>query len=190
MDPAVVAALGAVGGAFVGATAGGLVDWVIAAKQESQRAATGARLLRHDLLAASYTLLRLQETKQLYYWDAIPLPSWERYQDALAAHLTQDERWWVNGAVAELDSYDSRLRMMRETSRVTSDNPAPLDGRAVVAMKVRQATAIKAYNALARLAEDDEVQPEVAFTAVERQLGRDAGALDGLLDMRPPSRRR
>ena len=107
---AAIAAGGAALGALVGATAGGLVDFVLERKREKRQALVGARLTRLDLSLAASTLKSSEDDGKWWVWYETPMPAWDTYRDALSARLSADDLVVVTQSVAELDRFGKGMK--------------------------------------------------------------------------------
>ncbi len=86
-------ATAALGGALIGATAGGLAEWLTGRSRESKVAKAGARLMALELNLADESLMEAgagdeYDLKQFLIFTS---PSWLEYKKVLAARLTDDE---------------------------------------------------------------------------------------------------
>ncbi len=167
MDAAVISGASAIGGALVGALAGGIADWRLERHRSHLRAKAGARLLRADLLT---TEKRLEAAiRELQWWPfySMDMQPWDDYRDVLAEAL--DTKSWVHVSQSALE-----LQALSEGMRKapTTDPTAPRQttrGAATNMLTIRS-NAIQAFNALGELADDDERlspsdPPEIGETA-------------------------
>lgn len=157
LSPAGWTALGAVGGALIGATAGGIVDWLLGLRRERADAKAGARLIAGDIAAAESQFKSAEETGQWWGYFGVPINSWDRYRDVLAVKLTNDEFEAVSQAVLVLETLREKLPTSpRGSQEIAAQGFVAIRDRSSLT-PVRQ-DAGKAYRALADLAGHKKVE--------------------------------
>lgn len=141
-------AIGAVGGALVGASAGGMVDWLLGLRRERADAKAGARLVAGQIAAAESQVEAAEKSGEWWGFYGVSIDSWGQYRDALAVKLPHDDFEAVSQAVFVLESLRQRMplspRAMAEIEKqgfVKLKHPSNLTA-------VRREAA-DAYNALA-----------------------------------------
>ena len=151
-------AIGAVAGAFVGATAGSLIDYVFQRRRERAEAKAGARLVAADIAMADGRLKGAQEDAKWWRFVELPMTAWPEYRAVLAKELTNAEFEAVSQAVEGLRILGEKMPLSPafpiEASfmELSEANVRTLDGP-------RTNTA-RAYNALSKLAGHDRVTGE------------------------------
>jgi hypothetical protein len=91
ISPAGWTAIGAIGGALVGSTAGGIVDWLLGIRREKALAKAGARLIAGEIAAAESQLAAAQHSGKWRAFYGMPIDSWAEYRDILAVRLSQPQ---------------------------------------------------------------------------------------------------
>src|ERR1700749_4497203 len=82
-------AVGAVGGALVGAAAGGTIDWTSGLPRKRADAKAGARLVAVQIAAADSQVEDAEKTGHWWgYYETRVIDSWDRYRDVLAVKLS------------------------------------------------------------------------------------------------------
>jgi hypothetical protein len=148
-----IAVIGTTAGALIGATAGGVVDFVVERRRERRRALIGARLTMLDLTLAASRLKSAEEDGQWWTFYEMPMAAWKTYQDALSARLKPDEFEVVTQAVAELEAL----------GRLIQQAPIPPGARyrdvqsSLPAIHQMRVNATRAHKVLARLAKSPSV---------------------------------
>lgn len=153
MDAAIIAGASAIGGALVGTLGGGVVDWRLERRRARLRAKAGARLLRADL---SITEKRLAAAiRELQWWPFYntDIRPWDDYRDVMAEEFDNESWSAVSQSAIELQALDEGMRKAPTTDptaprRITRDSATNI-------LNLR-ANAIRAFNALGPLADDDE----------------------------------
>jgi hypothetical protein len=147
-----IAALGAVGGALVGVTGGGVVDFVLDRLREGRDARVGARLVRLDLAVASDQLQSAERDGKWWVFFNTTMSGWEAHKTSLAARLQDDDFEAVTQAVAELGRFgvDMQRAPLEPNTTFRLVDAAPLH-----AMRVNATTA---HTALAKLAKQKPVE--------------------------------
>jgi hypothetical protein len=146
-------AIGAVGGALVGATAGGVIDWLLGSNREKVLAKAGARLVAGEVAGAESQLASAQHSGEWWAFYGIPITSWTEYRDVLAMKLSQSDFEAVSQGVMNLEAFRQQMpdspRFREQTARhgFVRVNPQKI--------KPIREEAAKAYNALANLAGHD-----------------------------------
>lgn len=151
-----IAAGGTAAGALIGAATGGVVRFVLDRAQERRRAFAGARLVRLEIsLTASALRDAEHDGKWWVFWEADPLPAWERYAEALSVRLTPAEFEAVTQSVSEMSRFSKHVR---ETP-MDGHGYWTLNAEAVRLLRDMRAKATAAHNALAKIAKDPDVTP-------------------------------
>jgi hypothetical protein len=146
-------AIGAVGGALVGATAGGFVDWLLGLRREKALAKAGARLVAGELAGAESQLASAHLTRKWWSFYGIPIESWKQYQDVLAVKLSQEDFEAVSRAILALEHLRQKLpETPRFKKEVGESGFLTVDPQDIEPIR-KDATA--AYNALSELAGHD-----------------------------------
>lgn len=151
-----IAAAGASGGALVGATAGGVVDFGLDRLRERREAKVGARLLRLDLALAASQLKDAEDDGKWWVFFNTRMPGWQAHRDSLTARLRHGDFETVTQSVAELERFGEDMKQ------------APLDSGASFRTVARSKDSIRrmrsnathAYNALAKLSGGERVPGE------------------------------
>lgn len=153
-----IAAGGTAAGALIGSTSGGVIEFLLDRARERRRALAGARLVRLEIaLTASALRDAEHDGKWWVFWEADPLPAWERYAEALSVRLTPEEFEAVTQSVSELSRFSKQIREapMHDGGSYWTLPPASL----APIFEMRK-NATSAFNALAKIANDpDVVQP-------------------------------
>ena len=147
------------GGAFVGATAGGLVDWFFNYRRERDLARAGARLVAADLAKADRQIRVAEETRKWSLEDLLPTSSWLEYKAILAVRLDKTDFEVVSRMVTLLKELDEIPSLENEAplSYHTFVNSETFAGLSVV----RDELAV-AYNALAGIGDLDRIGTRIA----------------------------
>lgn len=144
-------------GALIGAAMGGVVDYRLARFAQRREAKAGARLTQGDLArAASFVKLAEDEGKWWEYFTA-DMPGWETHGSALAAELTTKEFEAVSQSVGELGKFGVAIQQAPRPP----GQPYWVVERTTASLRGMREDATKAYNALARLAEQEKVEGRV-----------------------------
>jgi|ERR1700722_5325235 len=153
MDTAIISGASAIGGALVGALGGGIADWRLERHRGRLRAKAGARLLRAELSISEKRLTAA--IRELHWWPfyRMSMQPWNDYRDVMAEELGTEHWTEVSQSVIELQALDDGMR-----TAPTYDPARPLQINMSVGTNMinLRANAIRAFNALADLAEDDE----------------------------------
>jgi hypothetical protein len=143
------AAIGAVGGALVGATAGGIIDWLLGLRRERALAKAGARLVAGEIAGAESQLASAQHAHKWWPFYGIPVESWKQYRDVLAVKLSQADFEAVSQAVLALEHLRQKLpetpRFKKEVAEKGFLTVDPQDIEPI------RKDAARAYNALSEL---------------------------------------
>jgi hypothetical protein len=143
-------AIGAVGGALVGATAGGIVDWLLGLRRENALAKAGARLVAGELSGAESQLASAHHIGKWWPFYGIPIESWKQYQDVLAVKLSQEDFEAVSQAVLALEHLRQKLpETPRFKKEVGESGFLAVEPQEIEPIRKDAATA---YNALSELA--------------------------------------
>jgi len=167
VDAAIISGASAIGGALVGAFAGGVADWRLERHRGNLRAKAGARLLRADL---SITEKRLASAiRELQWWPfyRMDMQPWDNYRDVMAEALDAASWGAVSQSAIELQALSEGMR-----KAPTADPTAPRQitrGAAANMLNIRT-NAIQAFNVLGDLADDSEAlspsnPPEIGMAA-------------------------
>lgn len=152
VSDAVVTGSAALAGVVVGAVVGGVVDLKLEKRKENAQGRAGARLLRVDLSVAVQQIE--SAIAELTWWPfyELRLEPWDRYRDVLAVALDPEAWGVVSQSAMELQALGNGMR-----------NAPGSDGRArrvgdtmTKSLVLMRANAIRAFNALCDLADDDE----------------------------------
>lgn len=143
-------ALGAVGGALVGATAGGFVDWTMGVRREQALAKAGARLVAGEIAGAESQLATAQHSREWWAFYGIPVGSWAEYKDVLAVKLSQPDFEAVSQAVMNLEAFRQMMPESPNFQKQTAERGfVRVDPNKIIPIREEAANA---YNALADLA--------------------------------------
>ena len=146
-------AIGAVGGALVGATAGGIIEWLLGTRREKALAKAGARLVAGEIAGAESQLAAAQHSGQWLAFYGVPIDSWIEYRDVLAMKLSQSDFEAVSQAVMVLEAVRQKmLESPRFKEEVAKNGFHPVDPQKIRPIREEAASA---YNALAGLAGHD-----------------------------------
>ncbi len=144
-------AIGAVGGALVGATAGGIVDWLLGLRRERASAKAGARLVAGDIASAESQFAVTEASGEWWGFYGHPITSWGTYRDVLAIKLSNADFENVSQAVTVLESLRQKLPASpRGQDEIGKQGFLKIDDPSTFTPVRRQAAT--AYNALAELA--------------------------------------
>jgi hypothetical protein len=153
-----IAAGGTATGALIGSAAGGLVSFALERARERRRAYAGARLVRLDLsLTASALRDAEHDAKWWVFRDVDPMPAWAEFGEILSVRLSAAQFESVTQSVSELSRFS---RHIRDTPRVTEEPYWTLPPSTLEKVRDMREHATKAFNALAKVAKDDDVVPE------------------------------
>ena len=134
----------------------GVVDWRMESHRSHARAKAGARLLRADL---SITQERLKAVlDELLWWPFydIRMEPWDHYNDVMAGELDADTWGVVSQSAIELQELGEKIR---RSPRYDEAKPMSIGNGQVPSLIVIRANAIRAFNALGKLADDEEEMP-------------------------------
>lgn len=149
---AYIAAGGTAVGALIGATAGGVVDLLMARSTVKRRAKVGARLVRGDLaMAASHLRSAEKDGRWWVYYDT-NMQAWEEYRDALADRLNDADMETVSQSTMELAHFHEKLERAPEPPAGYRSLP-----KSGPALRIMRENATKAWNALAGPAEGETI---------------------------------
>lgn len=148
-------AIGAVAGAFVGATAGSSIDYLFHRRRERAEARAGARLVAADIAMADSRLKGTVDDAKWWRFTELPMTAWPEYRAVLAKELSNEDFESVSQAA-------EGLRMLSEQMPLSPAFPIEaaymeLAEGTVTAIENPRQDAAKAYNALADLAGHDRV---------------------------------
>lgn len=102
---AIIAASGAILGALVGASAGGIVNAKLDRIRERRDARAGARLVRADLDAIAQQLEEAEATGRWFCFFSAQMKGWEAHRVSLSARLDEPDLRRVTRAVMELERF-------------------------------------------------------------------------------------
>lgn len=103
-------AVGAVGGALVGACAGGLVDWWLGLRKQRAEARAGARVVGGQISAAESQVAEAEKNGEWWAFYGVPIDSWPQYRDVLAVKLKDPDAFSAVGqCVLALESLRQKL---------------------------------------------------------------------------------
>jgi hypothetical protein len=156
VDAAIISGLSAIGGALVGSVAGGVVGWRLERRRAGRQAKAGARLLRADL---SINQTRLSDAiSELRWWPFyhMRIEPWSRYRDAMAEELNAEIWGEVSQSAIELQELGEE---MRKAPGFDDQKPMTISERQAHNFILIRANAIRAFNALGKLADDEEELP-------------------------------
>jgi hypothetical protein len=155
-----IAVVGAIGGALVGATAGGGITFLLERIRQRREAVVGARLVRNDLFVAATQLKSGEDGGKWWIFYEMSMEGWHAHRAALAAELTPEQFEVVSHAVIRLELLSKVLNgLLTEHLKAEQINEPP-DPPGAIAMaitedaKLRQfrVNATAAYNTLQSLA--------------------------------------
>jgi hypothetical protein len=150
-------AIGAVGGALVGATAGGIVDWLLGHRRERASAKAGARLVAGDIASAESQFEVAETSGEWWGFYGHPITSWDDYRDVLAVTLPNDDFETVSQTVIVLEALRQKLPASPRGSEEIAQQGFLKISEPSKALNPIRREAAKAYNALAGLAGHDQV---------------------------------
>jgi xanthine/CO dehydrogenase XdhC/CoxF family maturation factor len=145
---ALIAGAAAVLGALVGATAGGIVDFVLERAREKREAMVGARLVLTDIALAASMLKEAEQTGKWWVFYETPMVGWHAHRAALGARLSTEAFEVVTQSVVELERFGqtikqapippgapyrriptpTKLKPMRSNATAAFNTLQPLDG--------------------------------------------------------------
>jgi len=143
----------AVLGALVGATAGGVTEWLLGWRRQKGEERAAARLVGGQISAAESQIAKAEETGKWWAFYGMPIDTWPENRDALALALKDaDDFTAVAQAVMVLEG-------IREKIPLGPNYQQQIDalGFAVVTpstLRPIREEAAKAWNALAPIAKD------------------------------------
>lgn len=141
------AAISAVGGALVGATAGGIVDYLLRQASEKRLATTGARLVAADLKRSDGHLQGMVESGKWTETARIPASNWLEYRAVLAGRLDGGAFEGVARIMIALDD----LSYVRERPGVKPGQEVQLPAETIKDIETLRTNLTSTYNALADL---------------------------------------
>lgn len=142
-----IAVAGTLLGSLIGATAGGVVDYILERNQTRKRAMVGARLVRLDLSVAAQKM-KFAETDRTWvrHYDTAMI-AWSKYEDALAHELDGESFKVISEAAIGLAWFDETfLGTLKDTDHFE------LNEKSVTQIEGLRKEITKAYNTLASLA--------------------------------------
>lgn len=151
VSEAVVTGGAALLGVILGAVVGGVVDLRLEKRKEEAQGRAGARLLRVDL---SVAVAQVESAiAELTWWPfyELRMDPWDRYRDVLAVALDPEEWGAVSQSAMELQAFGHGMR-----NAPGADRGRRLGAKAADSLVLMRANAIRAFNALCDLADDDE----------------------------------
>jgi hypothetical protein len=168
-------AIGAVGGALVGASAGGIVTAALEWRRERSLMRAGARLIASDIWQADAVLRGIEEGGKWHPSMPLAMDSWDDYKTTLAARLDSSSYT----AVAQFVISSRRLDVMTEGIR-SEAGQAPIDFNSEMLERIGLARdrAAKAYNALSRIAGHGHVDDYVLGPPIPKPDARPKQATD------------
>lgn len=142
------AGISAVAGAFVGATAGALLDAIFAYRRESAMARAGARLVAADLSMSDHQLKGVQKDERWWGFHKPPTSNWNEYRNVLAIRLSNEEFEAVSEAVMNIQFLSESVLKAPGFQGPGKSLYVELGAATVAPVRRHAATA---YNALAEL---------------------------------------
>lgn len=139
---------------ILGAVLGGLIEFVLERRRETARARAGARLIRHDLAHADGHLREAYHGESWRDFWIARVEHWKDYRDLLATHLDAGAWNCVARAVDTLRHIEVEVRADRR-SEGAREWPVSANLRRRMADGCMEA--LTAYNALAKLAQEEKV---------------------------------
>ncbi|MBS1842949.1 MAG: hypothetical protein JST53_00900 [Actinobacteria bacterium] len=141
--------IGAVGGALVGASAGGIVDWLLGLRKEAADAKAGARLVAGDIATADSQLAEVEQEGKWWGFYGHPIAGWERYRPVLAVKLSYEDWEAVEQAVVSLEGLRRSMPSSpKYAAEVEQCGFVSLDAQAMPPLRRHAA---QGYNALSEL---------------------------------------
>jgi len=115
------------GGALIGATTGGIVDFVLERLREKRDAKVGARLVRLDLALAASQIRSAEADGKWWVFFNTTMHGWEAHRTSLAARLNEDAFEAITQSVAELQRFgaDMDRRRWLQTLRTALSGRTP-----------------------------------------------------------------
>jgi hypothetical protein len=148
-------AIATLAGVVIGAVIGGAVEYMLERRREHTRERAAARVMRMEFSVRKGQLESAVE--ELVWWPFIydlALDEWNRYRDLLAGAL-DTERWLlVSQAAVELQGLGRGMLKLGGDDR---NDPFTLGHQSAESMLTMRANAVRAYNALGPLSDEDEV---------------------------------
>jgi hypothetical protein len=142
---------------LVGATAGGIVEWLLGLRRERADAKAGARLVAGDIASAESQIAVAEQTGDWWGFYGHPIASWPDYRDVLAAKLSNDGFEVVSQAVIVLESIRQKLPSSPRGSEEIARQGFLKMADPEKALNPIRREAAKACNALADLAGHERV---------------------------------
>jgi hypothetical protein len=164
LSDAAVTALATLAGVIVGAVVGGWVNYKLERRREKAQGRAGARLVRMDLAIAAEQLKDAYAEAMWWPFYNVRLESWDRYRDVIAIAVGANDWVTVSQSAIELQHTDEGFRKMP-----AADKARALTERSEADLANMRTNAIKAFNALAKLADDREKLPLDALPAYGSQ---------------------
>jgi hypothetical protein len=161
-----IAVAGTLLGSLIGATAGGVVDYILERSRSRKRATVAARLIRADLAIAAKKIAFAEAAEAWKRHYDTPMSSWSKYEDAIADQLSGNGFKMVSTAALSLAWFDDAFfKRMKEAGKDHIDF-AENDFQDALGLR---ADITNAYNALAPLARESTVRllPEEDGTDTE-----------------------
>jgi hypothetical protein len=153
-----IVAGGTAAGALIGSAAGGVVSFRLERARERRRALAGARLVRLDLAPMASALRDAEhDGKWWVFRDVDPMQAWIDYAEILSVRLSVAQFEDVTQSVSELSRFSKNIR---NAPRNPQEPFWTLNSSAVDRLRDMRTQATKAFNALAKVAKDENVVPE------------------------------
>jgi len=147
-----IAVVGTALGALIGATTGGLVDFVLERLREARDAKVGARLVRLDLALAASQMKEAEDTGQWWVFFDTKMEGWAAHRASLAARLSDEDFETVTQSVAELERFGAD---MKQAPLEPNTSFRALSPSSIAPLRKMRTNATLAYDALARLAKGE-----------------------------------
>ncbi|MGZ4304942.1 MAG: hypothetical protein ACXVSL_08735 [Solirubrobacteraceae bacterium] len=151
LSDAAVTALATLAGVVIGAV---VVRYRLERRREKAQGRAGARVVRMDVAIAADRLKQAHAEAMWWPFYAVALESWSRYRDVIAIALGADAWVTVSQSAIELQLLDEGFR-----ESPAANSPRAMTENSTADLATMRGNAIKAFNALAKLADDKEELP-------------------------------
>lgn len=143
------------GGALVGAVAGGLVTYVLERRRDRTQGRAAARLMRMELAVRKEELESAVQELQWWPFYDFSLQAWDRYRDLLAGLLGADRWLLVSQSAMELQGMGTWV-LKAPVAESAGNQPFGITESMAKGLLTMRENAVEAYNTLGPLADEKE----------------------------------